>query len=99
MEANEFIVGSRYRNRKQSYEVLQIDEGNLHIKFDDGSEGWLDSKTAARIYSNMEREEGAAIPEGLPAGSEEDHSWTLGVIAGFGHLDAEVPPQSWPGFV
>jgi len=35
MQANEFIVGSRYRNRDQGYEVLEIQGDQIHVRCDD----------------------------------------------------------------
>ncbi len=98
MQANEFIVGSRYRNRDQGYEVLDIQGDQLHVRYDDLTEDWGDSTLFARIYTNIQREEAGAFPRQLAAGRNQDFAWTLGVIARHGELHAEVPPQSWRGF-
>jgi len=99
MQQNEFRIGSRYHNREQAYEVLNIAGGQLQVRYDDGSEGFLDAVIAARICSNIRREEARVFPRTLPAGREQDFAWTAGCIARNGQLHAEVPPQSWSGFV
>jgi hypothetical protein len=44
----------------------------------------------------MEREDANQIPHGVA--TPEDFAWTVGVIARFGELQADVPPQSLAGF-
>ncbi|MGA2660206.1 MAG: hypothetical protein ABSH34_22125 [Verrucomicrobiota bacterium] len=79
--------------------MLNIVDDQLRVRYDDSHEGALDPVIAARIHSNIQREEAMAFPRTLPRGREQDFCWTLGVIAQSGELHAEVPPQSWAGFV
>lgn len=98
MRADEFLVGGRYRNRNQSYEVLEFRNGQIKRRNDDQTEDWVEAELAARIHTNIQREEAGAFPRQLPAGRNDDFAWTSGVIARHGELHAEVPPQSWRGF-
>jgi hypothetical protein len=98
MQPNEFLIGSRYRNRIQGYEVLDIRNDQIRVRYDDLTEEWGDAAIFARIHTNIQREEAGAFPRQLPAGRNQDFAWTLGMIAVYGELHAEVPPQSWRGF-
>lgn len=98
MRADEFMVGGRYRNRNQSYEVLEIRDGQIRARNDDLTEYEVNAELAARIHTNIQREEAGAFPRQLTAQQHQDFAWTLGVIARNGELHAEVPPQSWRGF-
>jgi len=98
-ENNEFfIVGSTYRNRKSSYEVLQIEPKEIMVRLDDGKEVRLNKNIAARIAQNITLEEVSTIPPGIRSSETPDFFWTLGAIAIKGDLQAEIPPQSWYGF-
>ena len=98
MNANEFLIGSRYRNRDQGYEVLDIRGDQIRVRYDNLTEEWGEAVIFARIHTNIQREEAGAFPRQLPAGRNQDFAWTLGIIARHGELHAEVPPQSWRGF-
>lgn len=99
MEASEFAVGRRYRNRAGYYEVLDIGRGQLIVRYDDGQQATINATIAARIYTNMEHEDTQQIPPGLSRDTEVDAVWTVGALARYGDFQADIPPRAYPGFV
>lgn len=98
MNASDFRVGRRYQNRLGFYEVIDIKSTELVIRYEDGQETRVDASTAAKIHTKIENEYISRLPEGLSAGNHPNFFWTIGVIARFGDLQAEIPPKSLSSF-
>jgi hypothetical protein len=58
-----FLVGSRYTNRKGTYEVLVVENDALLVRYDDGSQDVLrDLATQARIVNNVQIQTASVSP-------------------------------------
>jgi hypothetical protein len=57
-----FIVGGKYRNRIGEYEVLQLDEPSMVIRYSDGRTHVTKVDVQARIWENIQAEESVTPP-------------------------------------
>ena len=95
-----FLVGGRYANRRDEYEVLSIDRDRMFIRYDDGPSQEVSVSTQARISQNMALEATRVSP--YPA-SQEARNRQFYESVGFlavraSMLEAIVPPHSLDGF-
>lgn len=93
-----FEVGGRYRNRVGWYEVLDIDEPNMRIRYEfDSSEHTFDIDMQRRIVSKIIREEESVTPfEELD--DNKRYFKTLGYLAINGYIEAFIPQRNKSGF-
>ena len=97
-----FLVGGRYRNRLQEYEVLDIAGNKLRVVYDNGVEDTLDAETQARIVRNIALETATLEPyTGAGALSRNRRYFqSLGFLASHvTMMEAIVPPRAQAGFV
>jgi len=91
--SNRFIIGQRYFDRKGAYTVIEIRDGKVKFKYDDGQVNVGDITVKSRIHSNILAEQKSQHPY-------QSHSYfkTLGFLARRAEFHAEVPPKSQSGF-
>lgn len=92
-----FFVGGRFEDRTQSYEVLNMSDAEMTVRFDDGTVktfGASSIEIRARIHQNMQLEAKASH-----LSSGDQYYWTLGYLSARGRFDAEVPPDIAENFM
>jgi len=97
-----FLIGGRYRNRIGEYEVLDINDDYLRVRYDDGREDNLDARVQARIIQNMRLETQRISPYPSEDADNKNHTFfqSLGFLAKrVTMLEAIVHPRAQAGFV
>lgn len=94
----EFKIGGTYRNRKGEYEVLDIRDDVMVVRYDDGTTAELTESMQRRIAENMALEDRAREPS-------TDEAVNLTYFRGVGYLAARAtvlegfaPPKAAGGF-
>lgn len=94
-----FVTGARYRNRKGTYEVLDIGSDGMRIRYDSGEEQTIqDLKMQKRIVKNTRYDSVRLLPYG--DGDERNKRFvrSIALLAKRGAFEAIVPPKSQVGF-
>ncbi|MGI8786969.1 MAG: hypothetical protein ACR2HG_04310 [Pyrinomonadaceae bacterium] len=92
-----FYVGGYYRDRKRGYEVLDMSDNGMKIKYDDGTIETLNSasiKLKANIYNNI-----LAEYRFTHLSDTDAYFWTLGFLSVNGRFDAEIPNKAMQNFL
>lgn len=95
-----FLVGQRYHNRKGEYEVLEIKNNQMKVRYDDGQEQMLALSTQAKIFENMQSEEMLSKSKKLPMKPRnQQFYWSLGfLLARKPNLIAFIPQHALRAF-
>jgi len=95
-----FIIGGRYANRRGKYEVLDLKEHTMLIRYDDMTEQEVSIVTQARILTNMAVETASIAPYSASLSKRNDQFFfTLGFLAiRVTMIEAIVPPHALVGF-
>lgn len=88
-----FVVGGEYLDRLGEYVVTAIEGSEIAYRYADGSEGRGPIELKARIHRNIVEDQAVAHPF-----VKKEYFQTLGFMAEVADFQAEVPPQSQPGF-
>lgn len=95
-----FEVGSRYRNKRGWYEVLEIEGEHIHVQYEgDEKITLLSIETQQRIVFKLSQEEVVENP--TPFFDEKknrDYFQTLGYLTNNGFIEAIIPPKSQQSF-
>ena len=97
-----FLIGGRYRNRQNEYEVVDFNGGQLRVVYDDGTEAFLTAETQARIIRNIEQETAQLEPYPRTGAHDRNMGYfrTLGFLASrITMMEAIVPYRGRAGFV
>lgn len=100
--AGRFLIGGRYRNRLQEYEVTDIVGTQLSVVYDDGTEDTLNADSQDRIMRNMAFETAALEPYQGTGGLDRNRQYfqSVGFLASrITMMEAIVPPKAQAGFV
>jgi hypothetical protein len=93
-----FEVGGRYRNRLGWYEILNIKENIIEVRYEsDGRNDQLDIALQKRIIQNISFEEHRVIPY-TDHGRNEKYFRTLGYLSFNCFIEAVIPLKSKAGF-
>jgi len=99
MPDSEFVVGGRYRTLLGWYEVLEVREADIRVRYEKTEEeDVIPIKAAARIHEKIQREE---EQDSCPYGDDSENDryfWTLGFLSRAGFIEAIIPPKSRGGF-
>lgn len=88
---NPFFIGGYYRDRRQSYEVIDMSATGMVVRYEDGTQERIGSESMAikaRIYYNMLAEFRVNHPI-----LTDDYFWSIGFLAGNSRFEAELPNQ------
>ena len=89
MPRHPFIVGGQYRGYSGTYEVLDIADKRISIRYTDGRTTTGDLEIRARIHKDIIATARANHPY-----QSAQYFRTLGFLTRYGEFHAEVPPQS-----
>lgn len=76
-----FEVGSHYRNENGSYEVLEIDDERMQIRYDDGTEQSAKVEIQARIWQRIQDEAGPPLQTYQPGQQSQDIQPVIDLVA------------------
>jgi hypothetical protein len=98
-ESSFFKVGGRYRNRIGWYEVLEVKNNTLRLRFEDNNEEkWAnDLVILKRIWDNIQNEESISKPYKKEA-SNSLFFKTIGYLVKHSFIEAIIPQKSKDGF-
>jgi hypothetical protein len=99
MEDFKFVVGEVYSNRRMRYTVLDIQDSELIVQFEDGTTGTLNKDFQHRIIGNMIKELDflTSTPNKSTQAREDlrhEFIFSVGFLSARARLRAEVPPRS-----
>jgi len=94
-----FLVGKRYRNRKGKYEVIEIKNKEIKVRYDDGEEEILALSIQTRIFENMQSEELNKSKKLSAKPQNQQFYWSLGfLLARKPNLIAFIPQHALRAF-
>jgi hypothetical protein len=94
-----FKIVGRYRNRRGWYEVIDVSDNKIRIKYEDNDEVlWMDDlEILERIDRNIRSEESILMPH-----ERDDQNRlffrTIGYLVKHSFIEAIIPPKSKDGF-
>ena len=92
-----FYVGGYYRDRNQGYEVLEMNNDGMKIKYEDGTIEKINLSSVqmkAHIYNNI-----LAEYRFTHLAETDNYFWTLGFLSVNGRFDAEIPNKAMQNFL
>ncbi len=94
-----FLVGQRYRNRKGEYEVVEMKNNEMKVRYDGGQTETLDLSIQARIFENMQSEELSKTKKLSVKPQNQQFYWSLGfLLARKPNLIAFIPQHALRAF-
>ena len=101
-DAPRFLIGGRYRNRLQEYEVTEIVGDQLRVVYDDGTEDTLSANVQDRIMRNIVFETPTLEPNRGAGTLDRNRRYfrSVGFLAcRITMMEAIVPPKAQADFV